>query len=227
MGAKPTQFGRAEEMNTIERLKIVGKLHSMGMTPNQIAIQLDYSPHTAKKDVATIIDRFREFKDLDAYIKDVTARIGDQLQSLEHQRMKIIEQLEYASSWVADLEYFPDGSVIHKRDIEGNLLYGFKKASLVPTLVKALGEIDKQKGELLGLYSKNVDISVTLEQTSKTQVLILEVIKEASPETYSMLIRRIKAVSVATGDQKALMMNKVEGKTVDDYVEADFVEVQR
>lgn len=221
----PRQYERAADLNLTARLKLVAKLHMRGFSASRIATELDYDIRRARGDIATITDRYREFEDLDAHLRDVQTRTGEQLTKLNELEATLWKQLEWASEWVPQVEQMGDGTVVHKyeQDTNGNSVpsYGPRKPGMVPQLVGQIQAINKQQAELLGLLNKNVDVTVKLQQTERIQIVMLEAIKSADPKLFGEVRRQIKAVQ-ASVKQTALVTDAGTGQSLEaEYIDAD------
>ncbi|GAC1325723.1 MAG: hypothetical protein NVSMB14_17740 [Isosphaeraceae bacterium] len=222
--SKKTQYPKASDISLQERLKLVTKLHGFGFSPSRIATELGYDVRHARLDVAAILDRAREFDDLDSYIKDTTTRLGEQLTSLNAQKAILWKQLDWASDWIPEMHVFPDGSSVQKHGEDGEPLFGPRKPAMVSQLVSQIQSLDKQIGEILGLYTKNVDISVTLQKTEQIQVIMFEIIKEQEPEVYANLVRRVTAAVEAAKTDKNALLSINGARSVDELIEGEVVE---
>lgn len=209
--AEVKQYAHAKDLNVPARLKLVGTLYGRGFSPTRIARELNYDLRTAQKDIAMVINQIREFDDVERHLRDVTARMGEQLTKLNEQESILWKQLDWATEWVIQTdgmgkpiyENDPDAEAddgVHKKP---NPLYGPRRPNMVMQLVNQLQTINKQQAELLGLMHKNVDISVTLQKTEALQIRIVEAIKDTDPDTYRKLLRQLQAIE-ATVDRPAL-----------------------
>lgn len=190
-----------EGMSLPAKLKLVGTLNGRGYSASRIARELDCDLRTAQKYIATVVNRYREFDDVDKHLNDVTARMGEQLQKLNEQESVLWKQLDWAKEWVIQRDGM--GRPIYELDEDAEAetgtsqkavpLYGPRKPGMVSQLIGQLQAINKQQSEYLGLLNKNVDISVTLQKTELFQIRIMEVIQETDPETYKKLRRALQA----------------------------------
>lgn len=197
-----------------------------GYSPSRIARELDYDVRLARQDVATVTDRYREFENLDEYLKDVTARTGEQLTKLNEQEAILWKTLDWCCEEVVQVNGF--GDPIHEHDDEGEKktapLFGPRKIGLIPQVMGQIQQINKQQNELLGLLNKNVDITMKLQLTERIQVLTIEAIREADPETYRKIRRQIAAAQ-ASIDIPALPSGG-SGRSLDEVLDAQYVEVK-
>lgn len=221
----PTQYGKATDLSLPARLKLVGTMRGRGWSANRIARELHYDVRTAKKDIATVIDRYREFEDVDVHLKDVSARLGEQLTKLNEQEAILWKQLDWAREWVIQKDGFnqPIYESVHD-DEEGAIqaptpLMGPRRPGIVLQTISSLMAIQKEQNTLLGLLNKNVDISVTLQKTEMVQVRIMEVLKDADPDTYKKIVRVLKAAEstfdVPAIPQRIVSRELVEGEYED------------
>lgn len=218
------QYPKAKEMQLLDRLKLVSKFHSMGFGATRIARELEYSESQAKRDIAAVVDRTREFDDLDEYLRNTTARIGEQIEKLNEQEATLWKQLDWARAWVVQTDSF--GAPVYEYDENGDRnpqpLHGPRRPGIVPQLVGQIQGVNKQQAELLGLLHKQVDISMKLQLTERVQVTILESIKECDKDVYTRIVRQIQAAK-ATLDMPALPGSGT-GRTLDDVIDARFIE---
>lgn len=224
---QPSQYPVAADLNLAARLKLVGTLHMRGYSPTRIARELNYDIRTANKDIAAVIDRYREFEDIDKHLHDVTARMGEQLTKLNEQESILWKQLDWAAEWVIQRDGF--GKPIYEAELDPGAedktsakalpLYGPRRPGMIPQLVGQLQSINKQQSEMLGLLNKNVDISVTLQKTELFQIRIMEVIKEADPDTYTKLHRVLKA---AEATFKPATFTGGSGRSLQQVLEGDY-----
>ena len=200
-----SQYPRAEDLNLVARLKLVGTLHMRGFSARRIARELDYGASQAAKDVAMVIDRYRDFEDLDEHLRDVQARAGEKITELSEMSATLWKQLDYAQEWVVKTDGF--GAPVYEFNEDGSRkadpLMGPRNPGVIPGLIGQLAAIQKQSSELLGLLDRNVDITVKLQQNQRIQVIMLEAIKNSDPKLYGEVRRHIQAI-VSSGSQLAL-----------------------
>lgn len=218
------QYPKASELSLLARLKLIGTLHGRGWSDSRIARELDYDRRMVAKDVATVTERFREFDDLDAHLRDVQARTGEQLSRLNEQEAILWSQLDYAREWVVQTDGF--GAPIYEHNEEGakhdKPLFGPRRGGIIPQLIGQIQSVNKQQAELLGLLNKNIDITVKLQLNERIQVEMLDAIRDTDQEVYGRLIRRLQAVK-ATIDRPALPGNAVD-RSLEDVIDAKYVE---
>lgn len=189
---------KARDLNTLGRLKEVGRWHFRGMSIRKIAELLEMSADQVRKDVNLIKSRTREFEDLDSYLKDLIARTGEELTKLTNHEAELYEVLDYAKEHVVKLDGF--GQPIPKRDpltgkpIEGQFEAGPRSPTQIGQTVRDLAAISKQRAELLKLIGPKVDISMNLQLQLQMQSRILEVIKEY-PEVYSAVYQQLRVIA--------------------------------
>jgi hypothetical protein len=211
----------AKDMNLHARLKRVGDLYARGYSATRIARDLDYDLKTANKDIACVIERYQEHQDFDKFLADATQRIREQLSSLSEQETALWDALEFAKERVVQTGGY--GEVIYEMNDNGERndepLYGPRFAGRIPGIVGQLQSITKQKAELIGILNKNVDITVNLQRHEVFQVRLLEVIKDASPEIYTKLLRELKAAQATFGSQPALPK---ASRSLDEVIEGEY-----
>lgn len=209
-----SQYGTYKTLSLTARLKIVAKLHLQGFSAYAIARELEYDVQTAKKDVVSVINTVQEFDNFEEYLKDTIARTGDLLTSLKQQEQILKNTLNWANEWVVQTDKF--GNALYKRDASGDvgeLLYGPRDPRLVIDLTSQITSINEKQAKLLGLLNQNVDITVKLDEAEKIQVLMLEAIREASPEVQSNLVRKIKVLK-AQDSQMKMLSSSIEGEYI-------------
>lgn len=206
----------------VERIKLVSKFVRMGFSVPRIARELDYSASAAKKDVAAIISRHREVEDIDEHLRNVTERTREQLSRLEESRAILAKQLDWASEWTLQWIYPAEGIRVPELDENNVQASGPRKPLMVPGLVSQIQSLDKQISELLGLFHKQIDITVKLEQTERIQGTIVEMIREAAPEVYLMLRRRLEAINASSGEKRVAMLTGA--KASEEFIDVDYKE---
>jgi hypothetical protein len=224
--AEARQYPRAATMNLIARLKLVAQLHARGFSTSRIATELDYDRKSATRDVAAIRERYREFDDLDAHLRDVQARTGEQLQKLNEQEAVLWKQLDWIKEWVVQTDGF--GAPIYEHDENGDRksepLYGPRKPGSIPQIIGQIQSVNKQQAELLGLLNKNIDITMKLELTERVQVIILDSIKSTDPSLYTQIVRQIKAAKATLDTTKPLALTGGTGRNIEDVLDVEYQE---
>ncbi len=192
------QYKHAKELSLQARLKQVMRLHMGGMSHFAIARTMEYSTEQAKKDVATVSHATKEWDDLGEHLKDTVARTGELLKTLKNQQDLLQNQLNWASEWVVQLDSL--GSPLHERLSNGELgpiLYGPRDSRLSLSLSTKIADLAEQQGKLLGVYAKTMDVTVKLEESERTTLLVLDAIHEAAPELQSRIVRKLKALKAS------------------------------
>ncbi len=210
------QYKRAKEMSLQARLKQVLKLHMSGMSHFAIARTLEYSIAQAKKDVATISHATREWEDLGEHLKDTVARTGELLKTLKYQQDLLQAQLDWANEWVIQLDNF--GQPLHVKlpsGENGELLYGPRDSRLSLALSGKITDLAEQQGKLLGVYAKTMDVTVKLEESERTTLLVLEAIQESAPELQSKIVRKLKALRAGQDKFSDVEVEAIEGEYED------------
>lgn len=195
-----TQYKKAKELSLQARLKLVMRLHMQGMSHFAIARELEYSIEQAKKDVFMVSRHCQEWDDLGEHLKDTVARTGELLRTLKNQQDILQKQLDWANEWVVQLDAL--GSPIYQRmdnGDKGELLYGPRDSRLVLSLSSKITDLAEQQGKLLGVYAKTMDVTVKLEESEKTQILVLEAIRESAPELQAKIVRKLRALKASEG----------------------------
>jgi hypothetical protein len=218
---KTRQYPRAKELRMIERLKLVEKLHRRGMTPKGIALELDYSVSAASIDVRMIRDQAREFENHMEFLKDVTKRTAELLTRYNEQEAILWKQLDWANEWVIQRDGFGQPLIDHTT---GEPEYGPRKPGTVRMLVSQISSINKNQAELLGILQKNADVTIKLEQTEQTQVIILEGIQEADPVLFMKIRRQLQAMKETMQTNKAGMPVAGVGRKLEEVIDVDFEE---
>jgi len=211
-----TQYKPAKELSLQARLKQVLKLHMMGMSHFSISREMEYSVAQAKKDVAIISHATREWEDIGEHLKDTVARTGELLKTLKNQQDVLQKQLDFASEWVIQLDNF--GQAIHVKlpsGENGELLYGPRDSRLSLSLSSKITDLAEQQGKLLGVYSKTMDVTVKLEESERTTLLVLEAIHEAAPELQSKIVRKLKAMRAGEDKFSNVEVEAIEGEYED------------
>jgi hypothetical protein len=210
------QYKTAKQLSLQARLKLVLKLHMMGFSHFAIARELEYSIEQAKKDVATISHMTREWEDLGEHLKDTVARTGELLKTLKNQQDLLQKQCDYASEWVIQLDSFSQPIHVKLPNGEnGELLYGPRDSRLALSLSGKITDLAEQQGKLLGVYAKTMDITVKLEESERTTLLVLEAIHEASPEIQSRIVRKLKALKANDDRFSNIEVEAIEGEYSD------------
>lgn len=208
-----TQYKKAKELSTQERLKLVARLHLQGKSHFAIARELEYSVAQARVDVATVSHATREWEDLGDYLKDVVARTGDLLQTLKRKQDILEKQLDWANEWVPQLDAL--GIPLRERTSDGELgeiMYGPRDSRLCIALSGQISALTKEQGTLLGVYAKTMDVTVKLEESEKINILILETLQELAPEIQSKLVRKLKALQSAQNKFSNIEVETIEGE---------------
>ncbi len=211
-----TQYKKAKELSLQSRLKLVLKLHMGGMSHFGIARELEYSIPQAKKDVATISHATREWDDVGEYLKDVVTRTGELLKNLKYQQDLLQKQLDYSNEWVVQLDSFAQPIYEKLSNGEkGEILYGPRDSRLSIALSGKITDLIEQQGKLLGVYAKTMDVTVKLEESEKTTVLVLQAIQEAAPELQSKIVRKLKALRSGDDAFSKMEVETIEGEYED------------
>ncbi len=210
------QYPVAKSLSLQARLKLVMKLHLGGLSHFAIARELEYSISQAKKDVVTISHATREWEDLGEHLKDTVARTGELLRTLKNQQDLLQKQLDYSSDWVIQLDSF--GVPIHEKldnGENGTLLYGPRDSRLSLALSGKITDLAEQQGKLLGVYSKTMDVTIKLEESERTTLLVLDAIHEAAPELQSKIVRKLKALRAGEDKFSNVEVEAIEGEYSD------------
>jgi hypothetical protein len=208
-----TQYKQAKELSLQARLKQVLRLHMGGMSHFGIAREMEYSVAQAKKDVATISHATREWDDVGEYLKDVVTRTGELLKNLKYQQDLLQKQLDYSNEWVVQLDSFaqPIKERLSNGEL-GSILYGPRDSRLSIALSSKITDLIEQQGKLLGVYAKTMDVTVKLEESEKTTVLVLQAIQEAAPELQSKIVRKLKALRASENRFSNVEVERLEGE---------------
>ncbi len=205
------QYKKAKELSLQERLKLVMRLHLAGLSHFAISRELEYTTEQAKKDVAMVSHATKEWDDLGEHLKDTVARTGELLKTLKNQQDLLQKQLDWANEWVPQLDQL--GIPMRERLDNGELgpiLFGPRDSRLSLSLSKEISGLTEQQGKLLGVYAKTMDVTVKLEESERTTLLVLEAIQEAAPELQSKIVRKLKALKAAGASYET-----IEGESQD------------
>ncbi len=208
-----TQYKLAKTLSLQARLKQVMRLHLGGLSHYAIARTMEYSIEQAKKDVATISHATKEWEDVGEHLKDTVARTGELLKSLKFQQDLLQKQLDYANEWVVQLDQM--GSPLHERLDNGELgpvLYGPRDSRLSLALSSKITDLTEQQGKLLGVYAKTMDVTVRLEESEQTTMLVLQAIQECAPELQSKIVRKLKALKASEDTFSNIEVETIEGE---------------
>jgi len=191
------------DLNLLGRLKLVSKWHFRGVSGRKMAQMFGTDEKEVRKCIAQITSRVREFEDIDAHLKNLIARTGEELTKLGELEADLWQQLDHAKEMTVKVDGF--GVPIRKLDLvsgqpvkeNGNDVFEIvpRKASIIPTLVGQLANLSKQKAELLKLIGPKVDISVNLQLQLQMQSRLMEVIRESSPELYGRVYRELQVLA--------------------------------
>jgi len=206
-----------------DTLREVAKWHFRGMSKPWIADRLGLSMETVSKYLKHITARIKQFDDVDKYLKDLIARTGEELTKLSLLEAELWKMHEWASKMVVKVDNF--GNPIPVRDhetgqpIPGQFEVGPNKAGYIPIIVGQMGQLYKQRAELLKLIGPKVDVSVNLQFQLETQGRILQILRESAPEVYAQVYRELKVVA----NQHALK-DKENLALPGDTIDAEFSE---
>jgi hypothetical protein len=203
---------QAADLGLHERLKECAKWHFRGISMRKIAEMMGYSEAQVRRDVALISSRIKEFDDLDRHLRDIVARLGEEitkLSELEAEQWKLLdwateEVIQVAGPFGTPVPVLADNGQPQK-DQFGNTLYekGPRKPNMVPIITAQLSNLSKQKAEYLKIIGPKVDISVNLNLQLRAQALILEKLRTVDKATYAILYNELQVLAEANG-QKAL-----------------------
>lgn len=197
----------ASEMTLHERLKNVARWHFRGQSERKIAEMLVMSPSQVHRDIQTITARIKEFDDLDKHLRDIVARLGEEITKISELEAEQWRLLDWAMEEVVQVAG-PFGTPVPVLDPKtaqptGEWEKGPRKPSLIPVITAQLSSLSKQKAEYLKIIGPKVDISVNLNLQLRAQALILEKLRGLDPNTYAVLYKELQVLAEA-GGQKAL-----------------------
>jgi hypothetical protein len=211
-----TQYKLAKELSLQERLKQVMRLHMNGLSHFAIARTMEYSIAQAKKDVTMVSHATREWDDIGEHLKDTVSRTGELLRTLKNQQDLLQKQLDWANEWVIQLDNFGQGIKVKLPSGEnGEFLYGPRDSRLSLSLSSKITDLAEQQGKLLGVYSKTMDVTVKLEESERTTLLVLEAIHESAPELQSKIVRKLKAMRAGEDKFSNVEVEAIEGEYED------------
>ena len=210
----------AHDMTYVNRIKRVQTLTYQGLNPRQIAEKLGYSIGRAKADVALVRSQVRDIDNLEAHLKDVIGRTGEELERLQTQHATMWELFEHASEMIVEMtptefgmqatpEIDPEtGEAIYILDEAGNRAQyiddkgkpRFRKklrmaARDMKLALKIQGEINKlgqRRSELLKIIGPKIDISVQLAMQERTQQIVLDTLQSLEPVVYARVYRQLQ-----------------------------------
>ena len=217
------QYPRAKNLTLVNRLKLIETMYRRGMSPKLIATELEYDVSAVKKDIKTIMSGARDVEDTKKYLGDVTERTMEALRSLGEQEAIIWKQLDWANAWIIQKDAFGNALKVLGNDGKqtAEYEYGPRNPSMVRSCVSQLQSLNAERTKILGLLNKNTDITIKLEQTEQTQIIILEAVREADPVLFSKVRRQIIAMKVATDDNRPALP-PASDRRLEDIIDAEF-----
>lgn len=203
---------QAGEMTLHERLKAVARWHFRGISSRKIADMIGSNEQQIRRDIKTITSQIREFPDIEAHLRDLVARLGEEITKiteLEAEQWKLLdwateEVVQVGGAFMSPIAVVGDNGQ-PKKDEYGNIVYekGPRKPTMVPVITAQIANLSKQKAEYLKIIGPKVDVSINLNLQLRTQALIMEKLRSLDPTTYALLYNELQVLVEASG-QKAL-----------------------
>lgn len=213
---KPKQ---AADLSLHERLREVARWHFRAQSARKIAEMMGMSEAQVRRDIKVITARIKEFDDLDKHLRDIVARLGEEITKISELESEQWKLLDWAMEEVVQVAG-PFGTPVPILDPRtgqptGQFEVGPRKPGMIPVITAQLASLSKQKAEYLKIIGPKVDISVNLNLQLRAQSLILEKLRGLDPTTYSVLYKELQVLAEANG-QKALPAG------TDDVIDAEF-----
>lgn len=219
------QYPRAVNLTLVNRLKLIEVMFRRNVPAKQISVDLEWSLDKVKKDIKTIMSQARDVDDVRKYLDDVTERTMETLRSLSEQEAIIWKQLDWANAWVIQRDTFGNALKVVGEDgrATGEFSYGPRNPSIVRSCISQLQSLTDQRTKVLGLLTKNTDISIKLQQTEQTQVIILEGIRDAEPTLFAKIRRQILAMKTVTEENRPALPPATD-RRLEEIIEGQFEE---
>lgn len=219
---------KAADLNLHGRLKEVSKWHFRGFSHRKIAEMMECDEATIRRDVKLITDRMREFEDLDEHLRNVVARLGEEItkiSELEAEQWKLLdwaseEVIQVGGPFNSPIAVVGEDGQPKKDPLTGAPMFekGPRKPGMIPVIVAQIASLSKQKAEYLKIVGPKVDIAVNLNMTMRVQTLILEKIRSADPDLYAQIYRELRVLKESGG--------KMALPSGDDAIEAEYTDVE-